>query len=77
MPPDDALKSLTGDGAYDTQPAYEAVVRHGAIPIIPPRKNARIRKGAVFGHRNAAMLRAGVWAAVSGSGGLATASKAW
>ena len=55
LPPDEALNSLTGDGAYDTQPAYEAVVRHGAIAIIPPRKNARIRKGAVFGYRNAAI----------------------
>ena len=49
------LKSLTGDGAYDTQPAYEAVIRRCAIPIIPPRKNARIRRGSVFGHRNAAI----------------------
>lgn len=55
LPPHDALKSLTGDGAYDTLPAYEAVVRHGAIAIIPPRKNARIRKRAVFGYRNAAI----------------------
>ena len=55
LPSDEALKSLTGDGAYDTQPAYEAVVRHGAMPIIPARKNARARKGAVFGYRNAAL----------------------
>lgn len=55
LPPGEALKTLTGDGTYDTQPAYEAVIRHGAIPIIPPRKNARIRKGAVFGYRNAAI----------------------
>lgn len=54
LPPDEALKSLIGDGAYDTQPAYEAVIRHGAIPIIPPGKNARVRKEAVFEHRNAA-----------------------
>lgn len=55
LPADEALKSLTGDGAYDTQPIYEAVTMHGVIPIIPPRKNARIRKSAVFGHRNAAI----------------------
>jgi hypothetical protein len=55
LPPDEALKSLTGDGAYDTQPAYEAVIRRGAIPIIPPRKNARVRRGTVFEHRNAAV----------------------
>ena len=52
LPPDEALKSLTGDGAYDTQFAYETVFRHGAIPIIPPRMNARVRGGAVFEHRN-------------------------
>lgn len=51
LPPDEALKSLTGDSAYDTQPAYEAVIRRGAIPIIPPRKNARVRRGS----RNAAI----------------------
>lgn len=55
LPPDEALKSLTGDGAYDTQPAYEAVIRRGAIPIIPARKNARVRRGTVFEHRNAAI----------------------
>lgn len=55
LSPDEALKSLTGNGAYDTQPAYEAVVRHGVIPIIPPRKNAQIREGALFGYRNAAI----------------------
>lgn len=48
---DDRLNPL-GDGAYDTQPVYEAVMRHGAIPIVPPRKRARIRKVAVFAYRN-------------------------
>ena len=55
LPPDETLQSLIGDGAYDTQPAYEAVIKHGAIPIIPPRKNARVRRGTVFEHRNAAL----------------------
>jgi IS5 family transposase len=55
LPLDEALKSLTADGAYDTQSAYEAVIRHGAIPIISPHKNARLRRGAVFEHRNAAI----------------------
>lgn len=43
------LASFTGDGAYDTLPVYEAVLRR-AIPIIPPRKRDRIRKGAAFTH---------------------------
>lgn len=55
LPEDEVLESLTGDGAYDTQPVYEAVIKRGAIPIIPPRKNARIRKGQAFAHRNAAI----------------------
>ena len=56
LPEDEALESLTGDGAYDTQPVYEAVIQRGAVPIIPPRKNARIRKGDAFAYRNAALV---------------------
>ena len=52
LPKDEVLNSLTGDGAYDMQPVYEALMERGAIPIIPPRKNARIRKGQAFAHRN-------------------------
>lgn len=55
LPQDDALESLTGDGAYDIQPVNEAVIEHGATPITPPRKNARICKGSVFEHRNTAI----------------------
>ena len=55
LPEDEKLESLTGDGAYDTQPVYEAVIQRGATPIIPPRKNARIRKGDAFAYRNAAV----------------------
>ena len=40
---------------YDTQPVHEEVIKRGGIPIIPPRKNARIRKGKAFVHRNAAI----------------------
>lgn len=55
LPEDEDLESLTGDGAYDTQQVYEAVAKRGALAVIPPRKNARIRKGGVFAHRNAAI----------------------
>jgi IS5 family transposase len=55
LPSDETLQSLIGDGAYYTQPAYEAVTRHGAITIIPPRNNARVRRGTVFEYRNAAL----------------------
>lgn len=55
LPEDEVLESLTGDGAYDTQAVHEEVLKRGGIPIIPPRKNARIRKGKAFVHRNAAI----------------------
>lgn len=55
LPEDEVLHSLTGDGAYDTQPVYEAVIKRDAIDIIPPCKNARIRKGQAFAYRNVAI----------------------
>ncbi|MBP7647202.1 MAG: IS5 family transposase [Comamonas sp.] len=55
LPGDETLESVIGDGAYDTQSVYKAVIRRGARPVIPPRKNARIRKGRFFEHRNAAI----------------------
>ena len=55
IPCDETVLSLTGDGAYDTQPVYEAVIQRGAMPIIPSRKNARIRKGDTFAYRNSAV----------------------
>jgi hypothetical protein len=33
-----------GDGAYDTWDSYEAISEVGATPIIPPQKNAKIKK---------------------------------
>ena len=32
------LLSVTGDGAYDTQPIYVAVMERNAMPIIAPAK---------------------------------------
>jgi len=55
VPGDEPLLTVTGDGAYDTRPVHDAVMQRNATPIIPPRKNARIRKGDVFVHRNAAI----------------------
>lgn len=71
LPKDEKLESFTGDEAYDTKQVYQAVIEHGATPIIPPRKNARIRKGKAFAHRNAAIaackrLGRGIWKVWSG-----------
>ncbi len=38
-----------------TEPVHAAVIERNATPIIPPRKNARMRKGDTFAHRNAAI----------------------
>lgn len=71
LPADESLLSVTGDGAYDTQTVYAAVMERNAMPIIPARKNARMRKGAAFVHRNAAIaacrrLGRGLWKRWSG-----------
>lgn len=55
IPHEEPITSLTGDGAYDTQAVYEACHARAITPIIPPRKRARVRKGAAFTHRNEAV----------------------
>ena len=55
LPSNEVVLNLTGDGAYDTQLVYEAAIQRGTIPIVPPRKNARIRKGDAFAYRHAAI----------------------
>lgn len=55
IPEGEGIASVTGDGAYDMQDVYEACARRNAIPIIPPRKGAQLRKGAAFAYRNEAV----------------------
>jgi len=38
------VKRTFGDGAYDTEGCYEASLKHGSTPIIPPDRNAVFRK---------------------------------
>jgi IS5 family transposase len=38
------VKEIKADGAYDQSKVYRAAKRHGAKPIIPPRKNAKIKQ---------------------------------
>ena len=54
IPSNEEIASFTGDGAYDTQDVHKACPG-GAIPIIPPRKGAKLRKGLAFAHRNEAV----------------------
>jgi IS5 family transposase len=39
---EDALKQVTGDGAYDKRHCYEAIAERGARAVIPPQQGARI-----------------------------------
>jgi hypothetical protein len=39
-----AIGKVSADGAYDTWDCYEAISQAGASPIIPPQKNAKIKK---------------------------------
>ena len=55
IPSHEQVVSFTGDGAYDTKDVHEACYLRGAIPIIPPRKGAKLRKGLAFAHRNEAV----------------------
>lgn len=55
IPCHEEVASFTGDGAYDTQDVHEACHRRDVMPIIAPRKGARLRKGPAFTHRNEAV----------------------
>lgn len=47
--PDEALASVSGDGAYDTKACHAAIVQRGAQAVIPPRKNAQAWKASLAG----------------------------
>jgi hypothetical protein len=41
IPAEEAIASVSGDGAYDTKGCHEAIAQRGAQAIIPTRKNAK------------------------------------
>ena len=49
IPPDEAVASVSGDGAYDTKACHAAIVQRGAQAVIPPRKNAKAWKATLAG----------------------------
>jgi hypothetical protein len=51
------VAEVLGDGAYDFQNCYQAIHDKGARSVIPPQKRARVRSGAEFRDRNAAVPR--------------------
>lgn len=59
------VKRVYGDGAYDGKPSRECIASYGAQGIVPPPKNARIRRG-----KSKALNERNNWvAAVEGLGG--------
>lgn len=38
------IRKVTGDGAYDAETVYQSAEQVGAIPIIPPRRGAKLQK---------------------------------
>ena len=49
LPPDEALASVSADGAYDTKACHAAIVQRGAQAVVPPRKNGTPWKAALVG----------------------------
>lgn len=73
IPLDEAVASVSGDGAYDTKACHAAIVHRGAQAVIPPRKNAQPWKEKLVGAlaRNEALkacqrLGRGIWKKWSG-----------
>ena len=44
IPPDQAIGTVTADGAYDTRKGLDALAGRSAPAVIPPRRNAKPRK---------------------------------
>lgn len=49
IPPEEPMRSVGGDGAYDTKACQEAIAGRKAQAIIPPRQNARAWKSTQTG----------------------------
>lgn len=58
IPTDEAIESVSADGAYDTRGCLDAIAERQAMAVIPPRKNASHWKKSSLGsaHRNEAIL---------------------
>ena len=52
-----SIHSVTGDGAYGSKGCYQVIEARQAQAIIPPFRNGRLRKEAVYSPRNAALQR--------------------
>ncbi|MFT5933287.1 MAG: hypothetical protein ACI9M6_000328 [Hydrogenophaga sp.] len=61
IPPDEAVASVSGDGAYDTKACHAAIVQRGTQAGTPPRKNGQPGKATLMGAsvRNEALKACG------------------
>jgi len=61
IPSDEALASVSADGAYDTKACHAAIAQRGAQAVIPPRKNGKPWKATLVGAsvRNEALKACG------------------
>ena len=51
------LERVGADGAYDTFDVYDVIGDYGATPVIPPQKNAKIKKHENSGGRLSPAMR--------------------
>jgi hypothetical protein len=49
IPPDEAVASVSADGAYDTKGCHAAIAQRAAQAVIPPRKNGQPWKAGLAG----------------------------
>ena len=83
IPPDQAIATVTADGAYDTRRCHNVIAARGAAAIIPPHKNAQLWKPTTAGAiaRNEAVRackyleRAPLWRKLTGYHGRSRAEK--
>jgi hypothetical protein len=68
-----SVERTYGDAAYDTKRCYEANIKHGAVPIIPPNRNAAFHQdpSPPMQIRNIHLLQ------ISGLGGDDDSRKLW
>ena len=77
VPRNEAVLSLTGDGAYDTQSVYEATIQRGAIPSFPRKRTHEYAKAMPLCTAMRLSPHAGVWAEGYGKCGAVTTDAAW
>ena len=77
LPDNEALEGLTGDGAYDTQPAHEAVIEQELFQSFLLARMLKYAKAVSLFIAMQRLPHAGGWGEVSGSAGVAITGAAW